>query len=371
MQYFYKKHTLLFSLLLSSFIIAMEQTPEQLLRLIQQTPDISYIDTSLLLEKNKGENVFHLACRQGDTNSLKKMFCRRSKNDIEKLLFERGRYANLGIHRAAEYGHDTVVATLLGIHIKNEGYISDLTLHHGFSGHTPLHFAAIKGHIQVVKVLLQASSLIYKTLKKHLFSINSFGLTALQCAALNGDAEITEFLLKADPASAVELVCMYDRLGNTPIHGAINEGYAHVLNVFIQTLGYNIFYLKNRYNTSVADYVIKKNRANINALLDSLNLECSLCLDRKNPTEFYTLSNCNRQSGCKISFCKGCLLELITTHLDEGSTRDLKCPNFNCTKKINPSDIYNITQDRKDLYNRFLEISFEEFKIDNQQGRIS
>src|SRR5258705_5364076 len=107
MQHFYKKHILLFSLLLSSFtIIAMEQTPEQLLQVIQQTPDISYMDTSLLKARNKkDENVLHLACKHGDIDSIKKIFHQRNKHNTQELLFTGDHYGFLAIHKTAENGH--------------------------------------------------------------------------------------------------------------------------------------------------------------------------------------------------------------------------------------------------------------------------
>lgn len=366
----YKKYVLF--LLLSSFAItAMDQTPEQLLRIIQKSPHILYIGQSLLKSRNKdGENVLHLACKQGDSDSIRKIFHRRNKHDIEELQFEGDVYGFLGIHKAAEYGHANVITTLLGIHENNSDDPSLLIFHcNNTSGSTPLHRAATIGYTLVVKILIDAS-MRYKTLKKYLFMEKHSHMTALHLAALNGHAEITEIILQAADDSTHEFASVCDCRGMTAVHCAVQNSAANVLKIFIQMLGYNILHLKkktfNRCEPTVFDYAKIRNHPLINALLDSLQLECTLCLDTKHCTELYTMSNCNGQSGCKASFCKTCLIELITTHLDEGSTQELKCPNINCTKKINASDICNITQDRKDLYARFLEISFEEFKIYNQ-----
>jgi ankyrin repeat protein len=370
MLHFYKKHTLFFSLLLSSFVItAMEQTPEQLLRVIQQTSDISYMDQSLLKKRNKdGENVLHLACKQGDSNSIKKIFHQRNNSDTEELQFIGDNYGYLGIHKAAENGHVAAIEVLLNTHEKNNANPSLLIFHQSCNGSTPLHYAATKGHILVAKILTDAAAK-YKTLKKYLFMKKHGGETVLHSAACNNQFEITEFFLKIANDSALELASTYNRIGMTPIHDVIGAGHANVFKVFIEILGCNILPIKRNIGSlsdTIFDYAVKINNANINALLESLKPECSLCLDTKNYAEFYAMSNCNGQSGCKVSFCKSCLLELISTHLDEGSTRGLKCPNFNCVKKINASDICTITQDRKDLYARFLDISFDEFKIDNQ-----
>lgn len=372
-MHFYKKYTLFFSLLLSSFFItAMEQTPEQLLRVIQQTSDISYMDTSLLKKRNEdGENVLHLACKQGDNNSIKKIFDQRNNHDTQQLLFSTCAYGFLGIHKAAENGHAAAITTLIEIHRNTENSENFISQSNNGSGSTPLHFAAMNGHIQAIKTLINASDTHYKNLKRFLFLQKHSRYTALHLAAGNGHAEATEILLTAASDSAQELASVYDSLGQTAVHKAVQtpfskKSHANVLKVFIQMLGYNILHLKQKNGDTVFDYAARVNHANINALLNSLNLECSLCLDTKNYAEFYAMNNCNHQSGCQASFCKTCLLELISTHLNEGSTRELKCPNFNCTKKINASDIYNITQNCKNLYNRFLEFSFDEFKTDNQ-----
>jgi len=347
MLHFYKKHTLLFSLLLSSFtIIAMEQTPEQLLQIIQQSPDISYMDQSLLKKRNKdGENVLHLACKQGDSNSIKKIFDQRNNHDTHQLLFSGCNYGFLGIHKAAENGHAAAITTLIEIH-RNTGNSENFISHkNNGSGSTPLHFAAMNGQTQAIQTLINSSDTYYKNLKKLLFLQKHSNYTALHLAAGNGHAKAAKILLIAAGDFAQELTSVYDSLGQTAVHKAVKgpfsqKTHANVLNVFIQMLGYNILYLKQKNGDTVFDYATRVNHPDINALL---NLECSLCLDTKHCTELYTMSNCNGQSGCKASFCKTCLIELISTHLNEGSTRDLKCPNFNCIKKIHASDIYSIT----------------------------
>jgi len=95
--------------------------------------------------------------------------------------------------------------------------------------------------------------------------------------------------------------------------------------------------------------------------------ECSICLDVKNSTEFHIMNGCNGSSGCKSSFCRECLLGQITAHLDEGSTLELTCPNVQCGKKMNQSDVRTITQNNKDLYNRFDQITLKEYMTENPQ----
>jgi hypothetical protein len=99
-------------------------------------------------------------------------------------------------------------------------------------------------------------------------------------------------------------------------------------------------------------------------------VECSLCFDKKVAGACYSMHGCiNGLAGCNAIFCKTCLLEYIIIHLEEGSTLELKCPNIQCAKKMHESDIRVIIQDIKhnkiDLYQRFLDISFNEFIMQN------
>src|SRR5690606_26581966 len=123
-------------------------------------------------------------------------------------------------------------------------------------------------------------------------------------------------------------------------------------------LCYNILHVKTKQGVTLIDFAINNNHIDIINLLKSLKQECTLCLATKHYTELYTMNNCNETSGCKFSFCKACLIEHITTHLDDNNTQELKCPNVNCAKKINALDIHAITENRKELYDRFLEVSF-------------
>jgi hypothetical protein len=83
-------------------------------------------------------------------------------------------------------------------------------------------------------------------------------------------------------------------------------------------------------------------------------IECSVCLDDKNPADCYTMDCCDEK------FCKECLIEQLNACLDSNSTAEVKCSNRNCAKKIEEPALRAMTRDNKALYDRYMEIAFVE-----------
>jgi len=88
-------------------------------------------------------------------------------------------------------------------------------------------------------------------------------------------------------------------------------------------------------------------------------INCTICFEGKNLSEFYVMSCCN------YSGCKECFIEMIDTHLNEHNTKDLNCPNQKCAKKIEEKDIHIITLNNKDVYERYLAITCKECLADD------
>lgn len=106
---------------------------------------------------------------------------------------------------AATRGHLEVVKLLL------DQETSQIELSKA-NGKNALHFAARQGHVEIVKALLEKDpQLARRTDKK--------GQTALQMAVKGTNSEVVKALVDADPA----IVMLPDRAGNTALHVATRK----------------------------------------------------------------------------------------------------------------------------------------------------
>jgi len=112
---------------------------------------------------------------------------------------------------AAIRGHTEVVNLLLE-------RVSGLVELSKANGKNALHFAARQGHVEIVKALLDADpQLARRTDKK--------GQTALHMAVKGTSAEVVQGLVNADPA----IVMLPDRNGNLALHVATRKKRSEVL----------------------------------------------------------------------------------------------------------------------------------------------
>ncbi len=87
-------------------------------------------------------------------------------------------------------------------------------------------------------------------------------------------------------------------------------------------------------------------------------INCAMCLDDKNIVE------CHVMSCCGYIGCKECFIEMVDAHVGDKSTKELNCPSQKCAKKIEEKDVKTITQNQKDLYERYLNVTFNECLTD-------
>ena len=111
------------------------------------------------------------------------------------------------LHTAAELGDEEEVRKLLEDRRYDVNCVDEL-------GWTPLHKAASKGHLGVVRVLVKAD------VNAH----DKCGDTPLHMAAGRGHLDVVRVLVKAD-------VNAHDKCGDTPLHKAASEGHLDVVRV--------------------------------------------------------------------------------------------------------------------------------------------
>ncbi|XP_067654042.1 putative ankyrin repeat protein RF_0381 isoform X2 [Haliotis asinina] len=154
-------------------------------------------DVSLVT--NSGNNALHLACRNGNLETVKLIL---SLNVVD--INSRGQHYRTPVMEAAVNGHMDVVELLVG----READVSLVT----DSGNTALHLACRNGNLETVKLILSLN----------VVDINSRGQhsrTPVMEAAVNGHVDVVELLVGR--GADVSLVT---NSGNNALHLACRNG---------------------------------------------------------------------------------------------------------------------------------------------------
>ncbi|XP_026398128.1 ankyrin repeat-containing protein BDA1-like [Papaver somniferum] len=110
---------------------------------------------------------------------------------------------------------------------------------------TPLHIAAVHGHIKFAKAILD--------MKKVLTTVrDSQGLTPLHLASATGETEMVKLLLKAN----VDACTIQDQDGRTPMHLAAMKDEVSILKLLIERRPEAVHLMTDR-NETVLHYCVK------------------------------------------------------------------------------------------------------------------
>ena len=96
-------------------------------------------------------------------------------------------------------------------------------------GDTPLHAAAFKGHLSIVKLLIQDA-------KCDPESLNAYKNTPLHCAANRGHLEVVKYLIEEQNCNPM-CVCHWNR---TPLHNACRHGRIEVVKYLLSNTNVNV-----------------------------------------------------------------------------------------------------------------------------------
>ncbi|WCJ17819.1 Ankyrin repeat family protein [Euphorbia peplus] len=134
------------------------------------------------------------------------------------------------LHNAVSWGPVEAVKILLKYDISSATYLLDR------EGNSAFHVAALHGHINVIKELIQSCPDIFELTNKK-------GQTALHIAILSNETAVVKYIL--DNSQLVRILNEPDEDGNTPLHLAV------------------IYY---KHNHKVIEMLAKDTRVNINAI---------------------------------------------------------------------------------------------------------
>lgn len=277
------------------------------------------------------------------------------------------------LYAASAQGHIKTLHSILAALENNQAI--EVILRYNLSGETLLHSACCNGHLEVIETLLKIAG---QHAPNYVSIQNKNGYTPLMRAVQNGHKDVAQLIIRAAGEQVWHILCARDKpYGRTALMYAAGRGYISILEDLLTAAGERTLdYLLMRSNIDFNAFYYASEEAHIfleEALIEATKIECPLCLDKKMPDKFHSMNGCNTVdntiSGCEYRFCTECLLQHIAVRLDEGSTRELTCPNIQCGKKMHQTDVQAVTQNNKDLYDRFDAIRLKEYLADNPRAK--
>ena len=160
------------------------------------------------------------AARDGNVEDLLSLL------EGDPLILERqvNASADTPLHVAAMLGHLDFVKEL----IKNKTNVVDYAKELNQQGYIPIHLAAANGHVDVVRMLIEISSELSCVKGRD-------GMTPLHCASVKGRAETMNLLLSASPLCVVEGT----ERGETALHIDVRNNRFDALKILLEWLRRN------------------------------------------------------------------------------------------------------------------------------------
>ena len=131
----------------------------------------------------------------------------QDKANLLQLLSIKNNCGETLLHWAAFKGHTEIVNKILSAFGDDRERLLQLLSIQDNNGNTPLHTAAIKDHTEIVNKILSAFENDMASIMQLLSIKSNLGDTPLHVAAINGHTEIVEMIInKLSPAEALQLL---------------------------------------------------------------------------------------------------------------------------------------------------------------------
>ena len=171
-----------------------------------------------MIQDKQGVTVLHSACVGGDIQIIHYLIKELTKySPLHDVVNDRVKVGNAPIHFAALYGHLNLVKLFIA-EFKCDPNIL------GWWDRTPLHASAQEGHLDVVKYLVDEEMC-------DVLCSDRDGVTPLHLAAAKGQLDTVKFLADRSGHTLVANV-----VNDTPLHWAAEFGQLDVIKFFVQAL---------------------------------------------------------------------------------------------------------------------------------------
>lgn len=295
--------------------------PDYLLRSLPAAYGISNFE-DLMTKKSGNDNhtALHLACINNDVESIKIM-CQIAHQHGTDLLSQPDNNGCLPIHLAAGFGQSAAITTLIQIQRDAGRNPWQLIAHCDNNNNTPLHIAVKNSNIETTQALINVAN---NNLLNILFMQDKYHQTVLQCAQQEEDPQITEVLTQA----------LQTQMTNAALLKLIQKNLMSCFNINTENEAEALNFLKEKY--------LKP-------------MDCSICFETKSGAEYDIMDCCNQP------FCSECLMVHLESCLIKGNSKELKCPNQNCSKILEEPLMRTITLHNNAIYDQYLEICLQEY----------
>ncbi|XP_065852734.1 ankyrin repeat-containing protein At5g02620-like [Euphorbia lathyris] len=305
---------------------AREGSLEMILEMVAASADEAELKELISKQNQSGETALYVAAESGDVDLVKEMI---KFSDIS-LAGVKARNGYDAFHIAAKLGHLETVRVLMEAN-------PELAMTFDSSNTTPLHSAASQGHVEVVKFLLERSS-------SNLVSIaKSNSKTALHSAARNGHLEILKAILSKEPGIATRM----DRKGQTALHMAVKGQNVEVVIELTMSDPSLINMADSKGNTAL-HIAARKGRVQIvRQLVEHKGLD-KLAVNRSGETAFDTAEKSGQSETASVLAELGVLSAKLLKLTTKNTARELKQTVSDIKHEVH-DQIYTTRQTRKSV----------------------